>query len=363
MTVWLELPSDEEREALIESLKELIAHDGPADFLHRPLLLPTPAHFPDAYRPDFDGAVPMLTRMLALVRLSELPFVLYPERQDLGTATINGTRHHGAIAWYAGFFDGSLHFGLDESALTEPEKLAGTLLHECAHAWRDAHGLVSDDGLIEEQLTDLTAIFLGGGVFVANNTYRYRADAMATMSEQVGYVAPNVASFALAVMVRARSSDDEETIAAALESIQRRLFRQSLASLPSALELRAQLGLPETAPPAMPFQLPPVVTSLPEPSPDEVHDPEAPPVSRSRHTRIGNAALFGVLATLGVLIVMGALGRHVDYRYCLLGLAAAPLGRHWYAYRCTVTDCGCPVGRTETRCPVCHTRLENVPPV
>lgn len=369
MTHWMELPPEEEREALLDSLADLVEIQGAADFLHRPILRPNTTSFPDAFRDDLDGAIPMLRRVLAWARLDGQPFAMEvrdAERIQVGEGTWE--RHSGAVAWYEGRDEttGELHFGLTPEAFDSPDKLAGTLLHECAHAFRDHQGLVVEDRALEEQLTDLTAIFLGGGVFVANNAFRYEArlegNASWSRSEQVGYLGPNAACFALATMVRARNQAGDEACADDLESVQRRLFKASLDVLPSRAELRARLGLPLQDPSPPVFNVPSIVTSLPPPAPEPLlsNHPEGPFALRRQEARVGLAATIGVLAGFFVVMVLRADGVAVPPLSALLGLCAAPLGRHWFTYRCNARGCDCPVDRLERVCPGCNTRLNGV---
>src|SRR5205814_2701759 len=79
---------------------------------------------------------------------------------------------------------GCAHFAFNETAPSDPEHMAGVMAHEVAHAYRTFHQLADEaaDRDREEWLTDVTAAYLGFGVLVANNSYRYR-----TSGEQIGY--------------------------------------------------------------------------------------------------------------------------------------------------------------------------------
>lgn len=71
-------------------------------------------------------------------------------------------RHLGAAAWFGGLNGRTAYFGCAEETLAQSgEELVGGLAHEVAHAYRHAHRLNRPDRVEEEQLTDLTTVFLG----------------------------------------------------------------------------------------------------------------------------------------------------------------------------------------------------------
>jgi hypothetical protein len=120
------------------------------------------------------------------------------------------SRH--AIAWFAGIEGNRCLFGLDIRQLDDPQILIAALCHEVAHAYRHRHGLVKEDRDREEQLTDLTAVFLGFGIFNTNAADRFRQSAWVignmqyTQRElrQAGYLPAEQMTFLLAAQIVAR---------------------------------------------------------------------------------------------------------------------------------------------------------------
>ncbi len=51
--------------------------------MHRPMLRPTEEFFPDAWRPDLDGASALLQRLLHWVRLDDRRFVITPYENEV----------------------------------------------------------------------------------------------------------------------------------------------------------------------------------------------------------------------------------------------------------------------------------------
>jgi len=68
---------------------------------------------------------------------------------------------------------GRCRFGLDIEQLGDAQILIAALCHEIGHAFRTRHGLVKADWSREEDLTDLTTIYLGFGIFTVNASDRF----------------------------------------------------------------------------------------------------------------------------------------------------------------------------------------------
>ena len=348
-----ELPEERERETLLSALALLVAKRGASDLLHGPLLLPTPEYFPDQWRPDGDGARAMLGRLLAWARLHDKPFTL--ETWDsaqffdprFNDSVGQPVEHSGTAAIFFGEHEGSLKFGLDLLRVEDAERLAGVLAHEVAHAWRLHHRLVHEDRAVEEQLTDLTTVFLGAGVLTTNNTFRYRSSGghgwMQYGSEQVGYLSPSAMSFALAVALRVRGTDTEiNAVLDALERTQRPLLLASLKFLPPTAALRARLGIPSIVP---------LPARIALPSPGQLAAPEEDRPShyawRVQRHRVGNAALIGFVAATAAAIFLRS------YWPFLLTVPAGALGRWWRYDACSNEECLCAIRPGAERCTSC----------
>jgi peptidase M48-like protein len=175
------LPSLAEQGRLIGDLRALIAARGFVPFVAAPLLEPTPAHFPDRWRPDVLGVERLGRRLLGYVGLPELDVEveLYAAEAKVKKLDQYGnsaaTTHKGAAAWFAGIVEGKCLFGAAADGLDAPDRLAGVMAHEVAHAYRHRHHLDLRDRNVEEPLTDLTTIYLGFGLLTTNASYRYRA--------------------------------------------------------------------------------------------------------------------------------------------------------------------------------------------
>ena len=175
-----DIVGSEEREHLLDALAELIAKRGWQQLVLAPVVLPTARFFPDRWTPDAAGVWCVAKRLLRYAGLDalELQLEMFDDAaavaRDSG-GLVHATAHTSAAAWFAGIDDGVCYFGANTTELDDGLGVAASMAHESAHAYRHAHALEIDDRDVEEQLTDLTAVFLGFGVLVANAASRHRS--------------------------------------------------------------------------------------------------------------------------------------------------------------------------------------------
>jgi hypothetical protein len=244
---------------LLGELGRLIAQRGPGTFLDAPILEPTPRDFPDPFEATAAGVRVLLRRILGHAGLGALEVELATfsspdvvrELDDHGRAKAWG--HDGAAAMFYGIEGGSCLFAVAEERIQEPVTLVATLCHEATHAWRAAHGLVNADTDLEEQLTDLSTVYLGFGLLTTNGAYLYRASSEEDGAKaytrwshtRAGYLPPEAMSFLLAAQVRARGLGwwARRRLAGKLETNQAAYFRWALSALRDAAEVREALGI------------------------------------------------------------------------------------------------------------------------
>jgi hypothetical protein len=199
------LPSEAEQEGLLRDLAELIASRGSAAFLTAPIVEPSPRYLPDEWTGDLAGTQALLRRLMLYAGLDlDAHLHVYDGEEP------RDSRH--AIAWFAGIEGNRCLFGLDVRQLDDPQILIAALCHEVAHAYRHRHGLVKADRDREEQLTDLTTVFLGFGIFNTNAADRFRQSAWVIGNvqhterslRQAGYLPVEHMCFLLAAQIVAR---------------------------------------------------------------------------------------------------------------------------------------------------------------
>jgi hypothetical protein len=370
----LELPEGERRERLLQALSRVIALRGHETFLCAPILLPSKDFFPEAADRTLEGAGVLVLRLLRYARLHPLPVLLTGYRERSARVAEGISLHDPRMqtaAWYAGVHEGVCHFGLELSGLRDDAALVAALSHEVTHAYRDRHTLAVRDRDVEEKLTDLTAVFLGFGVFLLNASHRVDSGGYAETGERLlyqrhslGYLSPAEFALLLAAQVAARGLDARarRSVREALSPNHARLFELGVQEFSQDLEgLRRQLGLPEASewPPAWPL----AADELDLDELEVVH-PRVPVASATTGGAIAfrviqsQAALYGVLALFACLLLGTVLNLEGG---TWLGLFALGLlgGGAWGATR-KVHSCSACRGRLhvdDARCAKCRARL------
>lgn len=150
-----------------ERLQWLAQQFGLHILLERPIILPTSAYFPDTWDGSAKGARRMFRRVCEYMHVDsdhiELRFT-NKERYD----PFSGSK--AAASWSSGegMWNKSV-VRVDKSHLDCPEDLIGYLAHELSHQRLLGECRIDPDCFDNELLTDLTAVFHGFGVFLANN--------------------------------------------------------------------------------------------------------------------------------------------------------------------------------------------------
>ena len=165
------LPPADEREHLLDALADLVDARGFEHFVSSPIVRPAVEFFPDAWTPDVHGVHRLAMRLLRNAGLDDLQVEveIFAEGEvPEGDPLVRSERHQGAAAWFAGIHDGVVLFGANVQQLGDPLGVTAAMAHETAHAFRCAHALEEEDLLTEEQLTDLTTVYLGFGVLTTN---------------------------------------------------------------------------------------------------------------------------------------------------------------------------------------------------
>ena len=106
----------------------------------------------------------------------------FTEKPSVPSFDLERERNHkGAAAYFLGVEGKTAQFGCEAHNLPDPETMVGLMGHEVAHVFRHVKGLCREDRALEENLTDITTVYLGFGVFTANGSHRYSSS-----GEQIG---------------------------------------------------------------------------------------------------------------------------------------------------------------------------------
>ena len=163
-------PVDSQAKAWIEERLDWLSNEFGLDvFPRRALILPHADSFPDKYDASEESARVLLDRvcrhMGADPILVELELFTNPD----GFGLVNDRGQY--LPGNAGLYDEQSHrtvIHLETSQLEDPMTLVGTMAHELAHFRLLGENRISGDEFDHELLTDLTVVFHGLGIFLAN---------------------------------------------------------------------------------------------------------------------------------------------------------------------------------------------------
>lgn len=379
------IPSDEQQLWLIDSLADLLRVRGTGHFLSMPLVEPTWTFFPDRWSFSDLGLDRVVRRLMQYAGLGRLDVRIVDFIQPRITERSKRRIHHSLAGAFLGIQDDSCYFAFNVDAPAEEEYIAGVMAHEVAHAYRVHHGICDDsDPDREEWLTDVTAVYLGFGILVANNSYRYRKTSSGIVGfgtffsqseDRAGYLTPQAFSFLLAIQIQARALDRarRNRVLKHLETTQRAFVKAAadvIALWPDEIFDRLQFPRQGESVPEVPLRS--VLLPLPEPdvADDEVREKEVGevgtgspflfntgrPVFRVRQTRTIQYGTFGAAGGLAVV----ALAMIVSIRgwplaaVPLIGLGAGiAAGRRRRFDLCSDPECQSILASGATTCPNC----------
>jgi len=163
----------------LDCLDWLLQHTGGLDALRaRRLVLPTREHFPHRVEYSHASAVALFEQVKRHAGMADWACELAPHQSAPDTKVSSVAFVQGAPQSPAGTFrtrqDGSVLVTYDPQQLADPMSMVATLAHELAH-YRTAVFPEPPPGGWEvwEPATDLAAVFLGFGVFLANTRFRF----------------------------------------------------------------------------------------------------------------------------------------------------------------------------------------------
>ena len=167
-------PCDPAAKPWVESRLQWLARQfGLHVLLERPIILPTSEYFPDPWDGSAKAARRLFRRVCGYMGVDadvvQLKFVEQPggRAQGLfGGGVAAATWSHGDGSWQKAVVRVAPH------SLERPADLVGYIAHELAHQRLMGEDRVSGEEFDNELLTDLTAVFHGFGVFLANNPWK-----------------------------------------------------------------------------------------------------------------------------------------------------------------------------------------------
>ncbi|MCB1634610.1 MAG: hypothetical protein KDI51_08475 [Xanthomonadales bacterium] len=206
------LLSDEDEHFQIECFRWLLRHFGGSDFHDDArLVLPTAADFPIERGSDESVARQYFDRVRELAGMDEWEAELVAHETDpqihLGELLIVQDVEPAPLGRFSADTSDQVTISYNPALLRDPALLVSTFAHELAH-YLTANAPEPPPGGWDnwEFATDITASFMGFGVFMANTAFRFRqyggAGVAGWQTSGGGYLSQAEHSFALALFLR-----------------------------------------------------------------------------------------------------------------------------------------------------------------
>lgn len=189
------------------------------------LQLPTRENFLDKENPDrvYKGqelAEFLLNKVKAQCGIPEVKVKLVPTKESKpenigGSVILQTTDQNAAAGRYivekdeTGEYQESITY--DQDLTRDPAQLIATLAHELSHLLHNrARELPEfDPPILYEMFTDLTAVYLGYGVFLSNGRFSYESTNEAWKSDSTGYLSEAELIVATAIFLQIKRIDPE----------------------------------------------------------------------------------------------------------------------------------------------------------
>lgn len=138
---------------------------GSKGLKQRPIVLPTPEFFPDAYSGQPEEVETLVYRVARYMEVNPdtLEIHYYEE-----TRNPLADQHQGSAGMYLQNDKGKFEIWLEVTNLHDPERMIASIAHELGHVLLLGQGRITSDADDHEPLTDLITIFFGLGAFPAN---------------------------------------------------------------------------------------------------------------------------------------------------------------------------------------------------
>ncbi len=378
-------PDEEQQERLHRDLKKIVRKRGWQHFVSGLRIEPSHSFFPDIIQPNVGGIRRIIHRLMVYADIGDLnPCIELYDAQIFSEN--NESQEDMFIAGlFAGIENGDANFGLDIFQTMDEEGLIGVLCHEVTHAYRHHFQLEISQRNREEKLNDLTSVYLGFGILMANASYLFRTEKIIEDSwvysywsaRTAGYLNPQELCYLLALQSVIRGDDFKkiEHIRRQLGVDQSAMFYASYKLLSSEQDnLRHTFGVP-TDENLWPKQLTLndafILKKLHNFKPlsgdsqsviveevfeEELDDPNRP-TFRVKKSRL----MLGIFISSTISFLLGGLQLITNILESIIAILfiilSGFLGSFFKFYTCSSTECENQVAITEKKCPGCGRQI------
>jgi hypothetical protein len=201
--------------------------------LERPIILPTPEFFPDPWDGSPKAVRRMFRRVCGYMGVDPdcVELKLFNDRTPRSLQMLDPSAGFAAGTWSGAeepWQKGTVR--LEKGNINRPADLVGIMAHELAHQRLLGEGRTSSDAFDNELLTDLTAIYHGFGVFLANNPRKSTGQLSywpGTKLRKPEYVSEPIAGYAMAHIAWFRN-EERPAWSKALRWTPRSVFKQGM---------------------------------------------------------------------------------------------------------------------------------------
>lgn len=197
-------PCDRTAKAWLEDRLHWLYNEFPDNiFTTKRMVLPLPKYFPDKFDGSDASVQQMFDRVCQYMEVDreQIQLKIVQDAKD-NFFLVNEAGH--ALPHAAGTFSiGDRYFlvRLDRSGFHDPMSLVGTMAHELSHVRLMGEGRYAGDAFDNELLTDLTTVYMGLGIFLANSPRNWRSQYSTwpdTSQRRPEYMTPPMFGWALA---------------------------------------------------------------------------------------------------------------------------------------------------------------------
>lgn len=211
---------------------------GVEDLAALGVVLPDERHYPPSRLSGHARAMELFDRTRAHANMADWPCDLVAGAADRERKVALGhaLRHHqrNPLGTF-GYADGRYYITYNPTSLAHPQTLVATFAHELAHyLLHTAKTRPPGGAALAEHATDLAAVFLGFGVFMANSAKTFSqfegGGEVGWEMRGAGYLSENALVTALAMFVHL-SGADAKPVEAELKPYLRGVFRKAMAAV------------------------------------------------------------------------------------------------------------------------------------
>ncbi|GHA32716.1 hypothetical protein ACFFLZ_05285 [Photobacterium aphoticum] len=200
--------SDEDVAFQRETYKWLLKYFGGKDFYtHTQLVLPTDAFFPSHIASPDEAVTTTFLQVRQHAGMGIWPCALVPQEADddthVGPCLLIQQAPHSPNGTYCRY-EGKAYISFNPELANHPARIVATFAHELGHYLTDDLPEPPPGGWENwEFATDLTAVFLGFGIFSANTAFNFQqyanGESQGWRSQRSGYLSDVELLFALAL--------------------------------------------------------------------------------------------------------------------------------------------------------------------